>query len=427
MTKQDDRNSELLQTPQVDGNGSAGNGEQPDLDAATLSVSRALRTSFLALKIVLFGLIALYLGSGGYFTLPPGSKAVVVRFGQIQGRDSQAGPILAPGPHWMWPWPVSEKIEQDTEKSRTQNVAFWFFIPEQYRGRKMEDLTRFAPPVLTPGEDGYLLSGEQEIVHLQCAVKYKVDDLVAYATHVTDEHALIQTIGEWACARVVAGMRTDAVVRGEDDTFKEGVKRLMQGRLDEVSSGLSVIDIVINQREVPLQVRDAYLQVVQTETEKLKVVSAARTTATQVLNRVAGGSHEPLKQAIQAYELARATSEAAQADTQMKQILALIDKAGGEIANTIGDAMAERSRLDLSVRAEVRRFQDLYSKYEANPSIFIMQLWADARAEILSSPELEVIYLPYGGKELRMTLDHNPQFLKAREARKYAQQVNQGG
>ena len=44
----------------------------------------------------------------------------------------------------------------------------------------------------------------------------------------------------------------------------------------------------------------------------------------------------------------------------------------------------------------------------------------------MDSPELEVIYLPFASKEIRMTLDHNPQFLKAREARKYAGQVGGG-
>ncbi len=69
----------------------------------------------------------------------------------------------------------------------------------------------------------------------------------------------------------------------------------------------------------------------------------------------------------------------------------------------------------------------VHDKYLANPSIFIAQLWADAKADIMNSPNLEVIYLPSNSKEIRLMLDHNPQFLKKQEVDKYQQQVNPGG
>jgi regulator of protease activity HflC (stomatin/prohibitin superfamily) len=289
---------------------------------------------------------------------------------------------------------------------------------------------------LTPGLDGYLLSGEQEIVHVQLAIKYRIDNLVDFVTHIDAEpgrvtseigERLVNRIADWACTRTVANRRTDAMVRGEVDTFRESVRRLMQERLDEVRSGVSVVDIIVEDRTVPLQVRPLYLQVVQAENEKLKVVSAARTRATQVLNEMAGPAHEQFRLAMQAYELARATGQEAAATDQMKQILAQIDTAGGTVASTIGQAMAESSRTELAVRAEVRRFRDLYDKYLANPSIFIAQLWADVKSDILNSPKLEVIYLPPNSKEIRLMLDHNPQFLKKQEVDKYQQQVSPGG
>ncbi len=421
MSKQDDRNPTLLQGPPDPGDGSPAEPTH-EMDAATLSVSNALRTSFLALKFVLCGLVVVYLASG-YFTLPPGSKAVVVQFGQIHGLDSQAGPVLQPGPHWMWPWPISDKIAVDVEKPRSLVLtSFWFYIDAPLRGLPLDEMLKRArpPETMTPGLDGYLLTGEQEIVHLQLTIKYRVEDLVAFVTNVDDAEDLVRTAAEWACAQTVARMQTDAIVRGDRDALKGDVKRLMQQRLEEeVGPALTVVDIVVDEPTVPLQVRPNYLAVVQAETEKLKVVSAARTKATQVLNEMAGPSYQQLKQAIQDYDLARATGQTPEADTHMGKIIGLIDAAGGTVASTIGGAMADASRRDLSVRAEVNRFRDLYGKYQANPSIFIAQQWAEVKADIMDSPELEVVYLPFAGKEIRMTLDHNPQFLKAREARKY--------
>jgi modulator of FtsH protease HflK len=427
MSKQDDRNDALPEMPGMRGNGPDGAGYE--MDAATRSVSNALRTSFLALKLVLFGLVVVYLCSG-FFSVPPGSRAVVVQLGKIQGLGTPAGADLGPGLHWMWPWPISGKIIKDMEKPNSLALtSFWFYLDPRLAGLTIDEiLKKAAPPeTMTPGVDGYLLTGEQEIVHLQLVIKYRINDLVDYVTHVADERKLVQTAAEWACTQTIGRMRTDTVVRGEDDTLKSDLRRLMQNRLDkEVGSALSIVDIVVDQRTVPLQVRPQYLAVVQAENEKLKVVSAARTKATQVLNEMAGPANEQLKQTIQAYGLARAKGETAAADEQMRQILALIDTVGGKVASTIGQAMADRSRQDLSVRAEVQRFRHLYGEYQANPGIFISQIWAEAKADIMDSPELEVIYLPFAGKEIRMTLDHNPQFLKAREARKYSEQVGGG-
>jgi regulator of protease activity HflC (stomatin/prohibitin superfamily) len=431
MSKQDDRNNTFLETPDTQGSGSPGDGYE--MDAATRSVSNALRTSFLALKVVLLLLVVFYLGSG-YFSVPPGSRAVVVQFGKIQGLDNPAGAVLQPGPHWMWPWPISDKIIKDMEKPNSLTLtSFWFALDDpRLVGLTIDEiLKKAAPPeYMNPdktGRLGYLLTGEQEIIHLQLAIKYRVDDLVAYVTRVADEQKLVRTSAEWACTQTVGRMRTDTVVRGEDDTLKGNLKRLMQQKLEsQVGPALSVVDIIVDQRTVPLQVYPQYLAVVQAENEKLKVVSAARTKATQVLNEMAGPANEQLKQTIQAYGLARAKGETAAADEQMRQILALLDTVGGKVASTIGQAMADRSRQELSVRAEVQRFRHLYGEYQANPGIFIAQLWAEAKADIMDSPELEVIYLPFASKEIRMTLDHNPQFLKAREARKYAGQVSGG-
>jgi regulator of protease activity HflC (stomatin/prohibitin superfamily) len=437
MTNQEDKDKAALAAPGAEG-GNLPSGEGPELDVAGASVASALRTSFLALKLVLLALVVIYLSSG-YFALPPGHQAVVVQFGKIRGLDSQAGPVLLPGPHWTWPWPISRPIDVDTEKPRSLSLtSFWFYVDPPLRGLTLDELLRKGPPdTLTPGLDGYLLSGEQEIVHLQLVIRYRLDNLVDFVTHIDAEppspltsesgDQLVSRIADWACTRTVANMRTDTIVRGEVDTFRESVRRLMQERLDEVKSGLGVVDIIVENRTVPLQVRPLYLQVVQAENDKLKVVSAARTRATQVLNEMAGPAHEQFRQAIQAYELARATGQDAAAAEQMKRILAMIDTAGGTVASTIGQAMAERSRYELAVRAEVRRFQDLYDKYLANPSIFIAQLWAEAKADILSSPKLEVIYLPPNSKEIRLMLDHNPQFLKKQEVDKYQQQVGGGG
>lgn len=417
---------------------------EPPLDEASLSISNALQTSFLALKFVLLGLVVIYLGSG-YFTLQAGQKAVVVQFGQIQGTGSAEGPVLAEGAHWSWPWPVSEKIVEDTEKTRTLSLdSFWFFLDPQLRGLTIDQiLAKASPPEkLHPGIDGYLLTGEQEIVHLKCEVRYKIDDMVKYVTNVNDDPRevsrpmeppliipghiyLLQTIAEWAASQTVAQMPTDEVVRGDDGLLRGQMKMLMQRRLDELDSGLGIIDVLINWRSVPLQVRPGYLAVVQAENKKAEAIANARRDATQKLNEAAGPTHEQLGIAMREYETARTLGNSEQADVRMREIMQLLERAGGRVAHAVESAKAEASRRNQQIQAEVNRFRKAYPQYIRNPAVFMAQYWADTKQQILASPMVERIYLPRGSKEIRLNLGHNPNFSKQLEIDRYNEQAGQ--
>ena len=64
MSDLEDKSKTALETPGA-GGGNVPAGDDRELDVAGQSVASALRTSFLALKIVLLGLVVIYLGSGG--------------------------------------------------------------------------------------------------------------------------------------------------------------------------------------------------------------------------------------------------------------------------------------------------------------------------------------------------------------------------
>jgi len=397
-----------------------------ELDAATKSLADALRISFRLLKFVMFGLLVAYLGSG-FFQVPAGHRAVVVQLGKI--RDLETQPVLEEGAHWAWPWPIGEHIVKDTERTRVADLrSFWFYVPEKYRGRPLDELQRFAPSQLQPGRDGYLLSGEQEIVHLQCQIKYKIGNLVDYLKNVTDEEQIIRTVAEWATIRAVSQMRTDDIVRGEAESLTLKIRDLMQQRLDHLGTGLTVIDVLIPQRTVPLQVRGAYLAVIKAENEKQRTISQARAEATKILNETAGAAYMKIGRTIAEFERAREVGDQQEVERLEKRIFELLeDEAGGRVAKVLGEAQAYRTRILQKVQAEVRRFRELYPKYKENPSIFIQRLWEDVKEEVFTSPDVEVFYLPPGSKEIRLQMNRNPQYLREREMRKYREQVQQGG
>src|SRR4051794_40997920 len=74
-------------------------------DAGSQALSDALRSSFNIVKIVLFGLLLVFLGSG-FFQVGPQERAIILRFGKPQGVGEKA--LLTPGFYWAWPAPIDE-------------------------------------------------------------------------------------------------------------------------------------------------------------------------------------------------------------------------------------------------------------------------------------------------------------------------------
>ena len=77
-------------------------------DAGTQALSEALQRSFAIIKVIMIGLVVVFLFSG-FFTVGTQEKAVILRFGiPVGGGD---GKLLSPGPHWAFPPPIDEVVK----------------------------------------------------------------------------------------------------------------------------------------------------------------------------------------------------------------------------------------------------------------------------------------------------------------------------
>src|SRR5437763_14277340 len=68
-------------------------------ETGSRALAEALRSSFVIVKILMVGLVVLFFFSG-IFTVPPGERAIVLRFGKPVGIGEQQ--LLTPGLHWSF-------------------------------------------------------------------------------------------------------------------------------------------------------------------------------------------------------------------------------------------------------------------------------------------------------------------------------------
>ena len=98
------------------------NFEGEQFDAASKSLTDALRLSFAILKVIMVILIVLFLTSG-FFQVEPGEEAIVLRLGKIReltkpGMDTPQK-VLLEGFWWTWPAPISEVVKIPSNKKQT--------------------------------------------------------------------------------------------------------------------------------------------------------------------------------------------------------------------------------------------------------------------------------------------------------------------
>src|SRR5579862_6304957 len=105
-------------------------GPERPVDAGSEALTEALRSSFWIVKVVMFLLLIVFLGSG-FFTVEPQEQAMIIRLGRPVGTGQKA--LLGPGFHLSFPYPIDEhiKVPISAIQKVTSTVGWYATTPEQ--------------------------------------------------------------------------------------------------------------------------------------------------------------------------------------------------------------------------------------------------------------------------------------------------------
>ncbi|QDU64308.1 Modulator of FtsH protease HflK [Planctomycetes bacterium Pan216] len=246
--------------------------------------SRALRW--------VFAVLVLSFLCSGITSVPPGSVALVLRFGRLQGatRDEQ---INQPGLLLAWPYPIDEVIDVPVRREGELILAdLW------------NSLETAIGPTIDPLVEGYALTGDRNIVQTKMAVKYRIADPINYRLRVEKPERVLrdvvlasvtETLVEWPVDEALRLQRGDA----ERDSaaslrrLSTAVEERAQGRLDQIDIGIRLTTIEFTEMHPPRHVVDAFRDVqsakIQKETAKREAEGFASKTLLQAkaeVNRV---------------------------------------------------------------------------------------------------------------------------------------------
>jgi regulator of protease activity HflC (stomatin/prohibitin superfamily) len=328
------------------------------------ALSKAFHYAFRLLAVFIAGLIIWYFSLGGAFVVEQQERALVSTFGAV------SPDVRAPGWHWAWPDPICQVTLVPASRRSLSTDAFWFY---EKPGTRADDPGRYSGTHLVPGQDGYLITGDANIIHSAWKMFYRISDpyryhIACYASEGTgtEPDDLLRDVFETSIMKVCAFNTADFALKSP--LFRKAVQNEVSKRVVDLDIGITVEEVVLRGRTPPLGAVSAFQAVTQAELQSSTEKHQAKTYAVKTLN-----------------------------------------EAESECASVIADASAYKTRVVESVKSDARKFEDILAKYRKNPEVVPVALYSNALSEVLNSAEdMFILRAPDGDQEVRLLLNREP-------------------
>jgi membrane protease subunit HflK len=294
--------------------------------------------------------VLVWLASGA-FIVQEGQTGVVTTF----GRFSHVTPA---GFNWRWPYPIQGNEIVNMSSVRSVEIG--------YRGSAK---TKMASEAL-------MLTEDENIVDIQFAVQYKLNDAVKWLYSNRDAEGTVQQVAETAIREVVGRSKMDFVLYEGLGKVATDTQQLMQVILDRYDSGVLITNVTLQGVQPPEQVQAAFDDAVK-----------------------AGQDRERQKNEGQAY-----ANE-------------VVPKARGAASRLLQEAEAYRAMTVQNATGNADRFKSVLAEYQKAPAVTRDRMYLDTMQQIFSNTSKVMVDSKAGSNLLYLPLDKLIAQVAATEAR----------
>jgi len=245
--------------------------------------------------------------------------------------------------------------------ARTLNPGFNMTLP-----RPFETLTKVNISNVRVVEDrGHMLTEDENLVEFIYKVQYRINNAQHFLFRVRDPELTLRQAAESALRESVGTNSLDAILEGNARTkVRIETQRVLQETLDLYQAGLQVTEFNLVDVNVPMQVREAYSDVIRAREDRERFTEEARVHANSVIPGARGTA-------------ARIEQEAA-----------------GYKASTI--ALAE---------GEASRFTQVLTEYQLAPEITRKRMYLETMESVFSRNKKVFLDVDSSGNILYLPLD----------------------
>jgi membrane protease subunit HflK len=356
-------------------------------------LSRALKMFFGILAAFIIVSLGWFLIFGGSFIVDTTTESVIVlQFGKFKQECKE-------GWHWFLPSPVNRIIRIPINKQEITSVAFMPLEPEflYYQGVKADGTEPSSTDEsLVPGTDGYVLLGNNSILHCEWAMTYRVTDpqkfyLTCLSTDAAEntppagasgssEKGQTASLGP---ARVMLKNLLDDVVISSSAIlnlestyydrakYEHTVKQALVDRIAAMDFGITLENLTLKTAAPPIVTIPSFQKLLLSETDAERVVEEARTYSVEQENL-----------------------------------------AKSESAKILADAGAYKLRVVKEVAADASYFNEIYAQYSKNKKATLVSLFSDTLAEAIAPVQDKFIVDVKGGGQSVLWLKVNQEPLQ---------------
>lgn len=217
----------------------------------------------------------------GFYDVPAGSRAVLVRFGAYTG-------VAGEGLHWHWPWPVAAahvvNVTEQRALSRRQTV----------------------------------LAADGQLASVELTVGYRVSDPYHYLFGASSPTGVLSALAGTALTAAVRAHSLEEL-RADAGTVASGVGKRLAGEVDRLALGVKVGSVRLTRVTMPAEVSAAQAQVAQKRKQAAAAAASAQAAAQADLERARSRAH-----ALVAAAQSAAAARVAQAQAQVARFKALV-------------------------------------------------------------------------------------------------------
>ena len=228
-----------------------------------------------AFGVVALGGVMLWLATG-FYIVQEGQSSIVLRFGEFRTTTSA-------GFNWRLPYPFESHEIVNLSQIRQVSVGV--------RGGGAGNR----------GRDSLMLTKDENMVDLQFAVQYRVGDAKDYLFNNVATDEIVAQAAETVMREIVGRSMSDTVLYEN----KEGIAREALGAIqaiaDRYGSGLSIVDVTIQNAQPPEEVQAAFSDAIKAGQDAERLKNEGQAYANDVIPR-ARGSAERLIQEAEAYK-----------------------------------------------------------------------------------------------------------------------------
>ncbi|MCQ2428373.1 MAG: hypothetical protein MJ137_08275 [Clostridia bacterium] len=254
-----------------------------DVRKAFSDILSSLTVYFAILAVAVILIISL----SGIRIVKSGEVALVFRFGKLVGNTYEEQ-VHEPGLLFAFPYVIDEVVTVPTGTVK-----------------KLEVITHYTPTHMSGfAHNGYVISGDRNLVLVKASVQCVISDPVAYTTRLSDEEGFMRGSISGAMIDAAAVFSADELLTSGKTEYAALITENSQKLIDAAGVGLSIRSVELTDVSMPFEVRDVY-----------DYVGSAKVTASTKLEQAAQYRETVIPQAeAKAHSLISEATSAAAAD-----------------------------------------------------------------------------------------------------------------